>query len=193
VSAFLLMVVVVGVVIPVVGIISIYNNLIEKRILVHDGFSGVDAQLKRRHNLVSSLVKTIKGYADFKHVVLEDITRLRTWAVGDWSVHDKQRDESALSGALQNLFSVAKNYPELNADANFLKLQQELSEIEDALQKTCRYYNGTVRDYNTRVEAFPSKWIAGWFELQNEAFFEIENDSEPAAVADVDFAYRKSG
>ena len=88
---------------------------------------------------------------------------------------------------------MAKNYPELNADANFLKLQQELSEIEDALQKTCRYYNGTVRDYNTRVEAFPSKWIAGWFELQNEAFFEIENDSEPAAVADVDFAYRKSG
>ena len=191
-SAFLLMVVVVGVVIPVVGIISIYNNLIEKRILVHDGFSGVDAQLKRRHNLVSSLVKIIKGYADFKHGVLEDVIRLRTWAVGDWSVHDKQRDENALSGALQNLFSVAKNYPELKADANFLKLQQELSEIEDALQKTCCYYNGTVRDYNTRVEAFPSSLIAGWFELQNEAFFEIENDSEPA-VTDVEFTYRKSG
>lgn len=191
-SGFLLMIFVVGVVVPVVGIIAIYNSLIGKRILVRDGFSGIDDQLKRRHNLVSSLVKTVKEHADFEHSVLDDVTRLRTWAMGGASVHDKQRDENELTGALRNLFAVAEKVPELRADTDFLDLQRELSDIEDALQKTGRYYNGTVRDYNTQVQALPSRWIAGWFELPNEEYFEMETDSKHA-VADGELVYSRSG
>jgi LemA protein len=189
VSGFFLAVIMVAVV-AIVGIIAIYNSMVGRRILVREGFSGVDVQLKRRHNLIPNLVKTVEGYADFERGVLDDVTRLRTQAMGDQSVDEKQRDESALSGALQNLLAVAENYPDLKANTNFLDLQQNLADIEDALQKARRYYNGTVRDYNTRVQTFPSNLIARAFGFQNEEFFEMENESE-RAVMDVEFKYSK--
>jgi len=189
VSGFFLAVIMVAVV-AIVGIIAIYNSMVGRRILVREGFSGVDVQLKRRHNLIPNLVKTVEGYADFERGVLDDVTRLRTQAMGDQSVDEKQRDEIALSGALQNLLAVAENYPDLKANTNFLDLQQNLADIEDALQKARRYYNGTVRDYNTRVQTFPSNLIARAFGFQNEEFFEMENESE-RAVMDVEFKYSK--
>lgn len=188
-SGFFLAVIMVAVV-AIVGIIAIYNSMVGRRILVREGFSGVDVQLKRRHNLIPNLVKTVEGYADFERGVLDDVTRLRTQAMGDQSVDEKQRDEIALSGALQNLLAVAENYPDLKANTNFLDLQQNLADIEDALQKARRYYNGTVRDYNTRVQTFPSNLIARAFGFQNEEFFEMENESE-RAVMDVEFKYSK--
>ena len=188
-SGFFLAVIMVAVV-AIVGIIAIYNSMVGRRILVREGFSGVDVQLKRRHNLIPNLVKTVEGYADFERGVLDDVTRLRTQAMGDQSVDEKQRDESALSGALQNLLAVAENYPDLKANTNFLDLQQNLADIEDALQKARRYYNGTVRDYNTRVQTFPSNLIARAFGFRNEEFFEMENESE-RAVTDVEFKYSK--
>ena len=188
-SGFFLAVIMVAVV-AIVGIIAIYNSMVRGRILVREGFSGVDVQLKRRHNLIPNLVKTVEGYADFERSVLDDVTRLRTQAMGDQSVDEKQRDESALSGALQNLLAVAENYPDLKANTNFLDLQQNLADIEDALQKARRYYNGTVRDYNTRVQIFPSNLIARAFGFRNEEFFEMENESE-RAVTDVEFKTSK--
>ena len=188
-SGFFLAVIMVAVV-AIVGIIAIYNSMVRGRILVREGFSGVDVQLKRRHNLIPNLVKTVEGYADFERSVLDDVTRLRTQAMGDQSVDEKQRDESALSGALQNLLAVAENYPDLKANTNFLDLQQNLADIEDALQKARRYYNGTVRDYNTRVQTFPSNLIARAFGFRNEEFFEMENESE-RAVTDVEFKTSK--
>jgi len=170
--------------------VILYNSLVRRRILVREGFSGVDVQLKRRHNLIPNLIKTVEGYADFERGVLEDVTQLRTRAMGDQSVGDKQRDENALSGALKHLFAVAENYPDLKANASFLDLQQQLSEIEDALQKARRYYNGTVRDYNTRVQTFPSNLVAGLFKFENEEFFEMEDEAE-RAVPKVDFGYGK--
>ena len=188
-SGFFLAVIMVAVV-AIVGIIAIYNSMVRGRILVREGFSGVDVQLKRRHNLIPNLVKTVEGYADFERSVLDDVTRLRTQAMGDQSVDEKQRDESALSGALHNLLAVAENYPDLKANTNFLDLQQNLADIEDALQKARRYYNGTVRDYNTRVQIFPSNLIARAFGFRNEEFFEMENESE-RAVTDVEFKTSK--
>lgn len=190
-SGFFLAVIIVAVV-AIVGIIAIYNSMVGRRILVREGFSGIDVQLKRRHNLIPNLVKTVEGYADFERGVLDDVTRLRTQAMGDQSVDEKQRDETALSGALQNLLAVAENYPDLKANTNFLDLQQNLADIEDALQKARRYYNGTVRDYNTRVQIFPSNLIARAFGFRNEDFFEMENESE-RAVTDVEFKYSKQG
>lgn len=175
----------------VAGIIAaIYNRLVRGRILVREGFSGIDVQLKRRHNLIPNLIKTVEGYADFERGVLDDLTRLRAQAMGDQSIRDKSQSERALSGALRHLFAVAESYPDLKASTNFLDLQQQLAEIEDALQKARRYYNGTVRDYNTRVQTFPSNLVARLFGFENEAFFEME-DEEERRVPDVNFKYGK--
>lgn len=159
-------------------VVGIYNSLVRGRILVREGFSGIDVQLKRRHNLIPNLISTVEGYADFERSVLDDVTRLRTQAMGDESITEKQHDENALSGALKTLFAVAEAYPDLKASANFLDLQQQLATIEDELQKARRYYNGTVRDFNTRVESFPSNVVAGLFGFQESEFFELESLSD---------------
>ena len=169
-------------------IVGIYNSLVRGRILVREGFSGVDVQLKRRHNLIPNLISTVEGYADFERSVLDDVTRLRTQAMGDQSVDDKQRDENALSGALKTLFAVAENYPDLKASTNFLDLQQQLATIEDDLQKARRYYHGTVRNYNMRVQSFPSNLVAGMFGFQSSEFFELESLAE-REVPKVPFKY----
>lgn len=160
------------------ALILLYNRLVRSRILVSEGFSGIDVQLKRRHNLVPNLVSTVKGYAQFERSVLEEVTRLRTQLLGDTSLADKQRDENALSASLKQLFAVAENYPDLKASQNFLELQQELVEIEDTIQKARRYYNATVRDYNIRVESFPSLLVARLFAFQAADFFELVTSTE---------------
>jgi len=156
-------------------VVGIYNGLVRGRLLVREEFSGIDVQLKRRHDLIPNLVSTMEGYADFERSVLEDVTRLRTQAMGDESIPEKQRDENALSDALKSLFAVAEGYPDLKASTNFLDLQQRLASIEEELQKSRRYYNGTVRDFNTSVQSFPSNLVARLFGFQEAEFFELEN------------------
>ena len=153
----------------------IFNRLVRGRILTREGFSGVDVQLKRRHDLIPNLVRVVEGYAGFERSVLEDVTRLRSQAMGDESIADKQRDENALSGALKTLFAVIENYPDLKASSHFLDLQQQLVAIEDDIQHARRYFNGTVRDYNTSVQMFPSNLVARIFGFQSTQFFELEN------------------
>ena len=178
-SGFAVLAVVIVVLLVCGGIVvGIYNGLVRGRILVREGFSGIDVQLKRRHDLIPNLISVVEGYADFERSVLEDVTRLRTQAMGDDLIADKQRDESALSGALKTLFAVAEGYPDLKASANFLDLQQQLADIEDELQKSRRYYNGTVRDYNTSVQSFPSNLVAGIFGFQDSEFFELESAAD---------------
>ena len=166
--------------------VVIYNSLVRGRLLVREGFSGIDVQLKRRHDLIPNLVRTVEGYADFERDVLTEVTNLRVKAMGDQSLSERQQDESLLSGALKSLFAVAENYPELKANASFRDLQQDLSDIEDQLQKARRYYNGTVREYNGRIEMFPSNLVAGMFGFRPGEFFELSEASE-AAVPEVDF------
>jgi LemA protein len=161
-----------------VVIVLLYNLLVRRRILVQEGFSGIDVQLKRRHSLVPNLVATVEGYAGFEKNVLADVTRLRSRAMGDQAVRDVERDENALSDALKTLLVVAEAYPDLKANAGFLGLQAELTEIEDVIQKARRYYNGAVREYNTAVESFPGNLVAGLFGFRPSEFFELESLAE---------------
>jgi LemA protein len=157
----------------IIWIIITYNFLIRGRNLIKEAWSGIDVQLKRRHNLVPNLVASVRGYSQHERNLLEDITRKRSEAAKIESIKEKAPAESDLSGMLKNLFAVVENYPDLKANQNFLDLQNQLVEIEDQLQYARRYYNGAVRNYNIRVESFPSNIIAGVFDFKQDSFFEI--------------------
>ena len=167
------------------GIVA-YNRLVRHANLVREAWSGIDVQLKRRHDLIPNLIETVKGYADFERDLLEEIAHLRTRALGDTAIEDRQNDENALTRSLKSLFAVAEAYPQLQANQSFLDLQEQLSEIEDSLQMARRYYSGTVRDYNISIESFPSNLIANLFRFQPAQFFEIETATE-RKVPEVEF------
>ena len=148
----------------------IYNRFIKDRNTIDEAWSGIDVQLKRRHNLIPNVVETVKGYARHEAEVLEKVTAQRTGG----RMTDNNKQETEISKALVNLFAVAENYPNLKANENFLDLQKQLSEVEDQIQLARRYYNGAVRIYNTRVESVPSNLIASFAGFAKREFFEIE-------------------
>jgi LemA protein len=162
-------------------IIIIYNLFVRDRNMIKEAWSGIDVQLKRRHNLIPNLVASVKGYSQHEKSLLEDITQKRSEAIKSENIKDKAPAESDLSGMLKNLFAVVENYPDLKANENFLNLQNQLVEIEDQLQYARRYYNGAVRNYNIRVESFPSNIIAGIFNFRQDNYFEITLATERAA------------
>lgn len=162
-----------------------FNRLVKARNLVDEAWSGVDVQLKRRHDLVPTLVESVKGYTEHEHTLFQNIAQQRTKAI-DGNPHTNPDDENSLTRQIKTLFAVAESYPDLKASTNFLDLQRKLVEIEDALQYSRRYYNGTVRDYNILVESFPSDIFARRMGYHTEHFFEIEYATERQAP-DVDF------
>ena len=157
----------------IVGIF-IFNQLVRHRNLMKEAFSGIDVQLKRRHDLVPNLVETVKGYSRHEQGVLENVAKLRSQVQSADSVVQKGEKESELSRSIKTIFALAESYPDLKADKSFLSLQANLVEIEDQLQMARRYYNGTVRNYNVVVESFPSNLIAGQFQFHRADFFELE-------------------
>jgi LemA protein len=162
----------------VIWIIITYNLFIRDKNLIKEAWSGIDVQLKRRHNLIPNLVASVKGYSQYEKNLLEQITQKRSVAVKVETIKEKAPAESDLSGMLKNLFIAVENYPDLKASKNFLDLQNQLIEIEDQLQYARRYYNGAVRNYNIRVESFPSNIIAGILNYKQETFFEISLATE---------------
>lgn len=158
--------------------IGVYNRLVKKRNLTDEAWSGIDVQLKRRHNLIPNLVSAVKGYAKHEKEVFAQVTQARARAMKTNAVGARQQTESNLGKSLLNLFAVAENYPQLNADKNFLNLQSELANIEDDIQKSRRYYNGTVREKNILVESFPSNIIAGIIGASKSSFFELDSIEE---------------
>ena len=158
--------------------VSIYNRLVRQRNRVLEGWSGIDVQLKRRHDLIPNLVATVKGYARHEEGVLTKVTELRNSAVNAKGTGEKIALETALTQQLRQLFALAEAYPDLKANQNFLDLQNRLSEIEEHLQLARRYYNGTARDMNILVQSFPSNLIAGSFGFKEAEFFEIELDEQ---------------
>jgi len=168
-------------------VIVIYNDLVKKKNMVEEGWSGIETQLKRRANLIPNLVETVKGYADHERKTLEEVTELRTRSLNAQTVEGRAEAESALTQALGHLFAVAEEYPELRASENFASLQQDLGAIEDQIQLARRYYNGTVRNLNILIESFPSNLIAGTFNFDEAEFFEIQ-DHSARAVPQVSFA-----
>ena len=170
----------------VMAVIGIYNGLVQGRIQVKEGWSGIDVQLKRRHDLIPNLVETVKGYAKHEKGVLEEVTRLRSQVSGGGDIKKTAALENNITQALRSIFALAENYPDLKANQSFNELQKNLSEIEGEVQLARRYYNGTVRDYNIKVQTFPANLIANAFNFKAEEFFEIETATE-RAVPEVKF------
>ena len=163
-------------------LVYIYNDLVRKRQMVREGWSGIDVQLKRRSDLIPNLVEAVKGYATHERAALEAVTEMRARAAGldPADVAGRAQAEGMLSQALGKLFAVAEAYPDLKASANFRELQSSLESVEDALQLARRYYNGAVRALNVVVESFPSNLVAGRFGFTQEEYFEIEDPAERA-------------
>lgn len=158
--------------------ILIYNKLVRIKNLVHEAWSGIDIQLKRRYDLIPNLVATVKGYSTHESNTLERITQLRTIAMSAGSFHDKSIAENNLTTGLKALFAVAENYPDLKASHNFASLQAELSNIEEQLQLARRYYNAVTRDYNSAIQVFPSNLVANFLNYKPQSFFELSHDFE---------------
>jgi len=158
-----------------------FNRLVRDRNLLREGWSGIDVQLKRRHNLVPNLVEAVKGYARHEKTVLEDAAAIRAAAAPGGGVKETEGRENALTDQLKRLFALAESYPELKADRNFRTLMEQLAQIEDALQLARRYYNGAVRNYNIRVQQFPSNAVAAAFGFRQEEFFQLASATDRAA------------
>jgi LemA protein len=175
--------IILGIVVVVVGYgIMAYNNLVRQRQLTQEGWSGIDVQLKRRTDLIPNLMEAVKGYMSHERETLEAVTAARAAAQAAQNGTPEQRAqaEGILSGALGRLFAVAEAYPDLKASQNFMQFQGELSNTENEIQMSRRYYNGTARDLNTAVESFPSNVIANFFKFEKVQYFEMENPADRA-------------
>lgn len=160
------------------ALVLIYNSLIRGRNKVNESWSDIDVQLKRRYDLIPNVVETVKGYAGHEKEVLTRVTEARTKAMSAEGKGEKGKAENFLSETLKSLFAVAENYPNLKANENFLDLQRQLSEIEDNIQKSRRFYNGMVRDFNIKLESFPTNFIGDMFGFKTFEFFEIGAETE---------------
>lgn len=174
------------IILAVLGLIAIYNSLIKLRQRVKEAFADIDVQLKRRHDLIPNLVSSVQGYAQHEKKLLEEVTRARTAAMSAQGTLERSEAENMLSHTLKSLFAVSENYPELKASANFLQLQDELSDTENKIQAARRFYNGQVRDFNTKQETFPTNIMANMFKFTKAEYFEIELETE-REVPEVEF------
>ena len=159
----------------VLWLVSCYNSLVRLRNDRENAFANIDVQLKQRHDLIPQLVSTVKGYATHERELLEGVTQARAAAMGASSIDDKIKAEGELSKALAGLRVSLEAYPDLKANQNFMQLQSEVSELENKLAATRRYFNATTREYNNKVDIFPSNLIAGMFGFRRELMFEIED------------------
>lgn len=160
-----------------------YNSLITLKNRVAEAWSDIDVQLKRRHDLIPNLIESVKGYLKQEKDVLTQVTEARTAAMGAQTPHDKARAENMLSETLKSLFAVSEAYPDLKSSQNFLQLQTELTDTEDKIQASRRFYNANVRDLNTKIETFPTNIIAGMVGAQKREFFEAEaGERDPVKV-----------
>jgi LemA protein len=167
----------------VIGVVLLFNRLVGLRNRADSAWSDIDVQLKRRHDLVGSLVEVVKGYAGHERSTLEEITEMRSRAqeilvMGDPA--EAGRAESGLAIRLGRLFALVESYPALKASENFLSLHHALVEVEDHIQNARRYYNAVVRDLNTRIQSFPDMLIAGLFRFRKRKFFELDSAAEAA-------------
>ena len=162
----------------VLYVIWAYNGFVALVNRAKEAWADIDVQLKRRHDLIPNLIETVKGYMQHEKGVLEQVTRLRSQVTGSADIKDKAVLENSITQALKTIFAVAENYPDLKANQSFNELQKNLSAIEGEIQLARRYYNGTVRDYNLKVQTVPSNIVAGMFNFKAEEFFEIQTATE---------------
>lgn len=166
--------------------IVIFNGLVRSRNQVDEAWSDIEVQLKRRYDLIPNLVETVKGYAKQESSVLENVTKARTMAMGAGSMAEKLKDENMLSGALKSLFAVSEAYPDLKSNQNFMKMQADLTDTEDKIQAARRFYNGNVKEFNTKIQQFPGNLFASMFGFIKRDFFDIDEkgpEGQPVKVS----------
>ncbi|MCA9342928.1 LemA family protein [Candidatus Saccharibacteria bacterium] len=165
----------------VIAIIVIYNGLVRAKIRVDEAWSDITVQLKRRSDLIPNLVNTVKGYAKHEKEVFQKVTEARTAVMNAKGVKETADADNMFEGALKSLFAVAEAYPDLKANENFKQLQDELVDTEDKIQAARRFYNGSVRDLNTKIKVFPTNVFAGMLGFKERDFYEVE-ESERANI-----------
>ncbi|MDO8530187.1 MAG: LemA family protein [bacterium] len=171
------------VLLAILWVVAIYNSLVVLKNRAKEAWADIDVQLKRRYDLIPNLVATVKGYAAHESQLFEKVTQARANAMNAQGTQAKAQAENMLSGALKSLFAVAESYPDLKASVNFLELQRELSDTENKIQASRRFYNTNVRDLNIRIESFPANTLAGMFGFKQMDLFEIaESEKEPVQV-----------
>jgi LemA protein len=175
------------VVVALLAFIVIRNSMIGSRNRVEEAWSGIDVQLKRRHDLVPNLVESVKGYATHEKQLFENVTQARSVAMAARTPDQAGPAENRLSSVLGDLRAVAENYPQLRATENFQQLSRSLTEIEDEIQASRRIYNSNVQSYNTQIQIFPNSIVAGLGNFEAREFFEIEDAAQREPVA-VDFS-----
>jgi LemA protein len=171
-------------------IVFIYNGLVRAKVRTDEAWSDITVQLKRRYDLIPNLVNTVKGYATHEKTVFEDVTKARTEALGAQTVGEAAQADNQFQTALKSLFAVAENYPDLKANQGFQQLQAELVDTEDKIQAARRFYNGSARDLNIKIQTFPTNLFAGALGFKQREFFDVDAN-QSAAVAEpvkVDFA-----
>ena len=169
------------IVIAVLAVAAMYNGLIRLKNRVDEAWSDIDVQLKRRYDLIPNLVETVKGYAAHEQGTLDKVITARNAAMAaqkSGNAQEQGKAENELSGTLKSIFALAESYPDLKANQNFLELQRELTDTEDKIQAARRFYNTNVRDFNTKLEVFPTNMIAGQLKFTARQFFAIENEAE---------------
>ncbi len=158
----------------ILWVIASFNRLIVLRTRAEEAWADIEVQLKRRYNLIPNLVNTVKGYAGHEKSTFENVTKARTAAMGATGMADKAQAENMLSSTLKSLFAVVENYPQLKANENFLQLQKELTDTEDKIQYSRRFYNTNVRDFNIKTQVVPTNIIANMFGFKRKDMFEAE-------------------
>lgn len=160
-----------------------YNRLVGLRQRANQAFADIDVQLQQRHDLIPNLVETVKGYATHEKGTLEAVTAARAAAAAATTVEGKVQAENVLTGALRQLFAVAEAYPDLKANANFLRLQDELADIENKLAAARRFFNSAVAEFNAAIQQFPATLIAAPFGFSERTFFDVGADRAAVAAA----------
>ncbi|MCK5413447.1 MAG: LemA family protein [Candidatus Pacebacteria bacterium] len=158
--------------------VMIYNALVKLKVRTNEAWSDIDVQLKRRYDLIPNLINTVKGYATHEKELFEKVTQARANAMNAQNPEEQAGAENMLTGALKSLFAVSEAYPDLKANTNFLELQRELSDTENKIQASRRFYNGNVRDLNTKIQIFPDSIVAGILNIKKREFFEIDEPKE---------------
>ncbi len=181
---WIFIIVIAGIALIVAGI---YNSLIRSRNRVEEAWADIEVQLKRRYDLIPNLVNTVKGFATQESGVLERVTEARTRAMGAQTTEEHAKDENMLSGTLKSLFAVAENYPDLKSNQNFLQMQNDLTDTENKIQAARRFYNGNVRDFNTKVEVFPTNLFASMLGFTKKVFFDIDDNGPESQNVEVKF------
>ena len=167
-----------AIVLIILWLIAVYNGLIRLKNRVAEAWSDIDVQLKRRYDLIPNLIETVKGYATHEKETLENVIKARNLAMQAQDPKAKADTENALSATLKSIFALSESYPDLKANQNFLKLQDELSDTENKIQAARRFYNTNVRDFNTKIQVFPTNIIANILKFTAKDFFEANDDEK---------------